>query len=109
MLLAVDHQHRRARDDEEQLFLVAPGFVVLGDRLPRRDLNQVYPERPASERAPHQRPVTCPFNLAAVHNRVAIAYRLVSPTFHPNRELSALGRYGSAGPGSWTALDRRSH
>ena len=53
MVDSVDHHGRVAGEDDEDLLLVAARLVVLGDRLPRRQLHDVHPDhcRPSDFRA----------------------------------------------------------
>src|SRR5450755_1665513 len=73
VFLAVDHERWCAGDHEEQLFLVAFCFIVLGDRPAGWDLDEVDAERLAVERAAHERPATRPFELVAVRDCVPVS------------------------------------
>jgi hypothetical protein len=52
MLLAVDDDRGLAREDDEDLLLVALRLVVLVDAVARPDLDHVHPERLEADRAP---------------------------------------------------------
>jgi hypothetical protein len=73
VLLAVDHERRCAGDHEEQLFLVAFCFIVLGDRPAGWNLDEVDAERLAVKRPAHERPATRLLELVAVRDRVPVS------------------------------------
>src|SRR5207245_2247638 len=66
VILTVDHHRRLPVEHDEDLFLVAVGLVVLGNRLACWDRDEAHPERAEPERAAEQDPVAVPLDVVAV-------------------------------------------